>query len=896
MASQLMSVDTDALGSILWKRALSKVKDAVVFCDDALFESLHWQLGDDAFFFHGAKQVRDFSIFESCPKGIEKAVFLTSRPLIGDSVDTIREILGNSEEGFSHVVVITTIPAKMHYFLRFGVFEEDTGAGNSMEVFQQFEDKLLEWLETKGGIETSPHCAEVLHIPALDIAKVIPTQNFCLLTSKSAKSVNPILDTDLLFINGEVESTSSLEVPHFPASLRSAVKSLVAQLDSMFEQLCLVDEVFSVGDFARCVGREMANLPMAKSRRRNLGAAADDRGVKASVIFLDRSLDLASVTAHDIDDVFSHLTRLLPPLPSHSVDVRISLQPLIPPRKIKSKTEKIDDKHKCNKDEQEDKEGVEEKPGLVVGTNAKDVSEKTEDEFIEEEAPKMEVDEPVSTTTPSESSSGVDKTDAEDQKEEKVEEEEVEEEIFDEISSSLFGCLSHPREAESSRLLSRLSRLKTKDGLNLILKSLKERISEIVAKRGEGESLVKDEVAVSGKIPVIIDDLQQLVKTARDQSLFMDVLKANLESGFGGKSDPTSQLGIWDLSLAALQAFRDGKDEVEKAESILAMEKALLQTMPDESEEESATFITNQLLKIFRRELQNVKKEKRDKKRRKDKKTSKLEEERNRKETTPPTMNKEPRLNFRDAVLLLVHVYSLCGPETGSEISRSDGEDKIKAVFSKYVEELLQLFLLDEENDSTSNRDAEDSAASLEKVLESEHEPLPLRMAMREAVRERKGVDPMVEHLFRRLKAVSQTRRNFKSFKRLYRPGSLTKPAESLPLLRQLVHQILSTDGKSPDCSEVVADIEYHSSGILKDLLKSSFSYFMGSSAAKPKPSDAAVTIIFVIGGVTTSEIRMVNELVASSSQDKQIMLWSNKLLRPDDILRTTLQPEMDFL
>ena len=38
----------------------------------------------------------------------------------------------------------------------------------------------------------------------------------------------------------------------------------------------------------------------------------------------------------------------------------------------------------------------------------------------------------------------------------------------------------------------------------------------------------------------------------------------------------------------------------------------------------------------------------------------------------------------------------------------------------------------------------------------------------------------------------------------------------------------------------MVADIEYHSSGILKDLLKSSFSYFMGSSTAKPKPSDAA--------------------------------------------------------
>ena len=74
--------------------------------------------------------------------------------------------------------------------------------------------------------------------------------------------------------------------------------------------------------------------------------------------------------------------------------------------------------------------------------------------------------------------------------------------------------------------------------------------------------------------------------------------------------------------------------------------------MPDEVESESGTFIANQLLKIFRKELQNVKKEKRDKKRRKEKKS-------NSKDDSPV---KEARLNFRDAVLLLVHVYSLCGP------------------------------------------------------------------------------------------------------------------------------------------------------------------------------------------------------------------------------------------
>ena len=37
------------------------------------------------------------------------------------------------------------------HVVRFGVFEEENSVGNSMEVFQQFEDKLLEWMEAKSG-------------------------------------------------------------------------------------------------------------------------------------------------------------------------------------------------------------------------------------------------------------------------------------------------------------------------------------------------------------------------------------------------------------------------------------------------------------------------------------------------------------------------------------------------------------------------------------------------------------------------------------------------------------------------------------------------------------------------------------------------------------------------
>ena len=106
-------------------------------------------------------------------------------------------------------------------------------------------------------------------------------------------------------------------------------------------------------------------------------------------------------------------------------------------------------------------------------------------------------------------------------------------------------------------------------------------------------------------------------------------------------------------------------------------------------------------------------------------------------------------------------------------MTSSDGEDKLKAVFSKYIDELLQLFLLDENVEEASNRSPDDLSDALEKLLETEHEPLPLRMIMREAVRERKGVDAMVENLFKRLAAISVARRNLRTLQRIYEPGTL---------------------------------------------------------------------------------------------------------------------------
>ena len=73
-------------------------------------------------------------------------------------------------------------------------------------------------------------------------------------------------------------------------------------------------------------------------------------------------------------------------------------------------------------------------------------------------------------------------------------------EVLDDLSASIFGCLSHPRESESSRLLQSLLRLKTKDALLLLLKSLKERSAAIWKKRG----VVADEMKEEGETSLLI--------------------------------------------------------------------------------------------------------------------------------------------------------------------------------------------------------------------------------------------------------------------------------------------------------------------------------------------------------------------------------------------------------
>ncbi|NWJ00809.1 SCFD2 protein, partial [Crypturellus undulatus] len=123
-----------------------------------------------------------------------------------------------------------------------------------------------------------------------------------------------------------------------------------------------------------------------------------------------------------------------------------------------------------------------------------------------------------------------------------------------------------------------------------------------------------------------------------------------------------------------------------------------------------------------------------------------------------------------------------------------------------------------------------------------------------------------VDGIFESLREIARARMHMKQFNSIHNPGSNTHQASrSLasykPLLKQVVEEICNSDRPDP------VDIEHVSSG-LTDLLKTGFSMFM--KVNRPHPGDHPLLIIYMIGGVTVSEVKMVKDLVAARKPGTQ--------------------------
>uniref|UniRef100_H9GAL4 Sec1 family domain containing 2 n=1 Tax=Anolis carolinensis TaxID=28377 RepID=H9GAL4_ANOCA len=148
---------------------------------------------------------------------------------------------------------------------------------------------------------------------------------------------------------------------------------------------------------------------------------------------------------------------------------------------------------------------------------------------------------------------------------------------------------------------------------------------------------------------------------------------------------------------------------------------------------------------------------------------------------------------------------------------------------------------------------------------------------------------PIVNDIFKVLRDVTRARTHMKQFNSVHIPGSHTQQATYKPLLKQVVEEIYNPDRPDP------VDIEHMSSG-LTDLLKTGFSMFM--KVSRPHPGDHSLIIIFMVGGVTVSEVRMVKDLVTAHKPGVQVIVLSTTLLTPLNILELLfatdrLQPDI---
>uniref|UniRef100_A0A3B4BYB6 Sec1 family domain containing 2 n=1 Tax=Pygocentrus nattereri TaxID=42514 RepID=A0A3B4BYB6_PYGNA len=304
---------TDSFASFpaqVWEKVLSKVKKAVVFMDEPCSESLHWSAGGAARLFGaGARNVKRFSSFEAGADDEPKAVFVVSTLLKGRTADVIKDIISLSR--FQYCVVFTAVPHSLH--LASGSSSSSSAESEGSPVFARFEEKLCEWM---GDMN---YTAEVAYAPVA-FARLSPQ----LLLAPAFADLFPLLESDLQSVNEKRPekrrflSVADVDAAALPVELQVKMKAFASALDALLEFSSVREESFAVGPLSRLLAAELASHPQAKNRRKTAQN-------KASVVFIDRTLDLTGAVGHHGDNLVEKILSVLPPLPGHVTDVQVDM-------------------------------------------------------------------------------------------------------------------------------------------------------------------------------------------------------------------------------------------------------------------------------------------------------------------------------------------------------------------------------------------------------------------------------------------------------------------------------------------------------------------------------------------------------------------------------------------
>lgn len=289
-----------AFSQTVWEPVLAKSRRAVVFMDEPCAEILHWCGGAELLLAAGALNIKEFSSFESGSPQQPKAVFVVSSPLRGRVLDVIRDVV--SQSCFQYCIVVTAV---------------SPGEAEGRVVYEQLEEKLCEWMGNMG------YTAEVLWAPIL-LAPISPG----LLLAPGFHQLFPLLPgLDLQALNRSrpdkkrFPGLGDVDCASLPPELQTLIRSLVGGLSSIMEGIGVREECFSVGDLSRIIAGELANYPQAKNRRKTAQS-------KASLVFIDRTLDITGAVGHHGDSLVEKILSVLPSIPGQKNDVMIDMDEL----------------------------------------------------------------------------------------------------------------------------------------------------------------------------------------------------------------------------------------------------------------------------------------------------------------------------------------------------------------------------------------------------------------------------------------------------------------------------------------------------------------------------------------------------------------------------------------
>ncbi|KAM4808312.1 sec1 family domain-containing protein 2 [Rhinophrynus dorsalis] len=284
----------------VWEPVLAKARRAVVFIDSPCAEVLHWCGGAELLLSAGALNVKEFSSFESGAANQPKALFVVSCTPRGRALEVIRDVV--SQSSFQYCILVTTVsPA-----------EPEIRAS-----YDQLEEKLCEWMGNMG------YTAEVMWAPLL-FAPLSPH----LILAPSFSSLFPLLPSqDLQALNRSrpdkkrFPGMGDVDLPSMPKELQIHIRSLVSAINNLMEGIGVREECFSVGYLSRIIAGELASYPQAKNRRKTAQN-------KASLVFIDRTLDMTGAVGHHGDSLVEKMVSVLPHLPGHANDVMINMEEL----------------------------------------------------------------------------------------------------------------------------------------------------------------------------------------------------------------------------------------------------------------------------------------------------------------------------------------------------------------------------------------------------------------------------------------------------------------------------------------------------------------------------------------------------------------------------------------